>query len=322
MDKKHIVVQSFAKDIDFEKIKTLEKTHTYISDKLILDSINGVNVVAKDHHEVLKNKTGFSRILGELTGNSKIHQDMINENIIQGIIACTSWLQDHDRHFTRIDGRIYDLTTELENTQEQILKFYNQHTNLKHKVEELKESFDNFIKSSQEMFSKFEDRIKKLEINSILNEEISFLKSDMKYKDFDDISLKLFVFFDNLFSGEFGFYCSLNKNYKLDYLESEIRNYIKDRNGNNYLNEYLSFEKIFKSLNNLNSLEKEAIYYISNHQCQFLETKGIISESNALIKLCSNDDINIFKKDIKNNSIISEFTTYEDYIRNTIREFK
>ena len=247
---------------------------------------------------------------------------MINENIIQGIIACTSWLQDHDRHFTRIDGRIYDLTTELENTQEQILKFYNQHTNLKHKVEELKESFDNFIKSSQEMFSKLEDRIKKLEINSILNEEISFLKSDMKYKDFDDISLKLFVFFDNLFSGEFGFYCSLNKNYKLDYLESEIRNYIKDRNGNNYLNEYLSFEKIFKSLNNLNSLEKEAIYYISNHQCQFLETKGIISESNALIKICSNDDINIFKKDIKNNSIISEFTTYEDYIRNTIREFK
>ena len=108
MDKKHIVVQSFSKNIDLEKIKILEKTHTYISDKLILDSINGVNVVAKDHHEVLKNKTGFSRILGELTGNSKIHQDMINENIIQGIIACTSWLQDHDRHFTRIDGRIYD----------------------------------------------------------------------------------------------------------------------------------------------------------------------------------------------------------------------
>ena len=84
----------------------------------------------------------------------------------------------------------------------------------------------------------------------------------------------------------------------------------------------MSFEKIFKNVNSLNSLEKEAIYYISNHQCQFLETKGIISESNALIKICSNDDINIFKKDIKNNSIISEFTTYEDYIRNTIREFK
>ena len=106
MDKKHIVVQSFSKNIDLEKIKTLEKTHTYISDKLILDAINGVNVVSKDHHEVLKNKTGFSRILGELTGNSKIHQDMINENVIQGIIACTSWLQDHDRHLSRLDKRI------------------------------------------------------------------------------------------------------------------------------------------------------------------------------------------------------------------------
>ena len=108
MSDKYKIIQAFNENINLEKIKILEKTHTYISDKLILDSINGVNVVAKDHHEVLKNKTGFSRILGELTGNSKIHQDMINENIIQGIIACTSWLQDHDRHFTRIDGRIYD----------------------------------------------------------------------------------------------------------------------------------------------------------------------------------------------------------------------
>ena len=84
----------------------------------------------------------------------------------------------------------------------------------------------------------------------------------------------------------------------------------------------MSFEEIFKNINSLNLLGKEAISYISNHQCEFLETKNIISESSALIKISSNNDIKFFKQELKSNSRISEFTTYEDYIKNTIREFR
>ena len=100
------VIKAFGMEVSEENINSLRKNHDYISDKLILDAINGVNVVAKDHHKVLKSRQSIlSRTFGGITGSSKKHQDMINENVIEGINACAKWLQDHDRHLTRINKR-------------------------------------------------------------------------------------------------------------------------------------------------------------------------------------------------------------------------
>ena len=312
MDKKHIVVQSFSKNIDLEKIKTLEKTHTYISDKLILDAINGVNVVSKDHHEVLKNKTGFSRILGELTGNSKIHQDMINENVIQGIIACTSWLQDHDRHLSRLDKRI--------NENMNVIK--DHFSKIKEKNRELEDKLNDFQQASINNFINIEERLKNIEIKTLIDQEIVKLESSDKYDIFKDYSLKIFIFMDNLFSGRFGLYDLNNQKENIDYLEDKLKVYLKREIGNNCLKDYINFEDIHNNIKDFDDLEKSAISYISNCQSTFLEHKQIRPIVSDLIKISSNDDISEFKKDIKNNSRISEFTTYEDYIRNTIREFK
>ena len=40
-NKQYDVINTFGKDLDIEKIKSLEKNHPYISDKLILDLVNG-----------------------------------------------------------------------------------------------------------------------------------------------------------------------------------------------------------------------------------------------------------------------------------------
>ena len=47
-------------------------------------------------------------------------------------------------------------------------------------------------------------------------------------------------------------------------------------------------------------------------------TKSVISD---LIKISSINDEVVFKKEIKENSKISEFITYENYIDMSIREF-
>ena len=161
------IIKSFSMEVSEDNINHLQKNHDYISDKLILDVINGVNVVAKDHHEVLKSRRSIvSRTWGSITGSSKKHQDMINENVIEGINACGKWLQDHDRHLTRIDKRIFDITCEIENTQEQILKFYSQHTKLKDRVGDLEDSFIQFVDISKNVFNNFEERIIHLEVKS------------------------------------------------------------------------------------------------------------------------------------------------------------
>lgn len=317
------VIKAFGMEVSEENINSLRKNHDYISDKLILDVINGVSVVAKDHHKVLKSRQSIvSRTWGGITGSSKKHQDMINENVIEGINACAKWLQDHDGHLTRVDKRIFDITCEIENTQEQILKSYSQHTKLKNKVGELENSFIQFVNVSKNMFNNFEERIKYLEIQSKIREEISLLKSDKKYEKFV-LPLKIYSLIDNLFSGEVGLYFNTNlkeKNKNLVYLQSELINVVKSEIGNNYKNELIRFDDILENMTKLDSLEKDTISFISTqHYNQMINNKKYPEICN-FISISSSYDLKNAEKEINQQSNISEFLTYDDFLRIIVNE--
>ena len=318
MSDKYKIIQAFNENINLEKIKILEKTHTYISDKLILDSINGVNVVAKDHHEVLKSRqTIVSRAFGGITGSSKKRQDMINENVIEGINACGKWLQDHDRHLTRIDKRIFDITCEIENTQEQILKFYSQHTKLKDRVGDLEDSFIQFVDISKNVFNNFEERILHLEVKSNIDKEISLLKSGEKYQNFV-LPLKIYSLMDNLFSGEIGLLKNNNDN--ILYLKSELINVVNNEVGSNYKNELIRFDDILENIQELNSLERDTISFISTqHYNQMINNKKY-PEICDFISISSSYDFENAKKEIKKQSNISDFLTHGNFISILLKE--
>ncbi len=317
------VIRAFNLEINEENIDTSAKNHDYIGDKLILDLINGVNVVARDHHEVLKSRQSvFSRAWGNITGSSKKHQDMINENVIEGINACAKWLQDHDSHLTRIDKRIFDITSEIENTQEQILKFYSQHINLKNRVSELENSFVQFVDVSKNVFNNFEERILHLEIKSKIDKEISLLKSGKKYEKFI-LPLKIYSLMDNLFSGEVGLYFNTNlkdNNDNISYLQSELINVVRNEVGSNYKNELISFDDILKNLANLNSLEKNAISFISTQHYNQMINISKYPEICDLISLTSSYEFEEAKNEIKKQSNISEFLTYNDFLNILLKE--
>ena len=307
-NKQYDVINTFNKDIDIQKIKSLEKNHPYISDKLILDLINGVNVVARDHHETLKKREGFNRFFETLTGNSKKHQDMINENLIEGLNSCASWFIDHDKKLSSLDKRINGI---VENT-------LNHFSKIKEKNKELEANFKKFQEISINRFEKIEKEIKSLKIHTIIDREITSLEANTKYEMFEDISLKIFLFMDNLFSGELGL-LDMTKD-DINYLKNKLLILIEKRNINK--TDYINFEDIFYTINKIpDNLEKEAILYISNQQVDFLNmqnTKSVISD---LIKISSISNEDVFKKEIMENSKISEFITYENYIDMSIREF-
>ena len=314
------VIKAFGMEVSEENINSLRKNHDYISDKLILDVINGV---AKDHHKVLKSTQSIvSRAWGGITGSSKKHQDMINENVIEGINACSKWLQDHDRHLTRVDKRILDITCEIENTQEQIIKFYSQHTKLKNRVGELKDSFIQFVDTSKNRFNNFEERIIHLEVKSKIDKEISLLKSEKKYHDFI-LPLKIYSLIDNLSSGEVGLYFNTNlkdNNENFVYLQSELINVVKNEIGNNYKNELIRFDDILENMTKLDSLEKDTISFISTqHYNQMINNKKY-PEICDFISISSSYDLKNAEKEINEQSNISEFLTYDDFLRIMINE--
>ena len=317
------VIKAFNVEIGEENISALTKNHDYISDKLILDAINGVSVVAKDHHEILKSRQNIvSRAWGGITGSSKKHQDMINENVIEGINACSKWLQDHDRHLTRVDKRIFDITCEIENTQEQILKFYSQHTKLKDRVGDLEDSFIQFVDISKNVFNNFEERIIHLEVKSKIDKEISLLKSGEKYQNFV-LPLKIYSLMDNLFSGEIGLYFNTNlknNNDNILYLKSELINVVKNEVGSNYKNELIRFDDILENIQELNSLERDTISFISTqHYNQMINNKKY-PEICDFISISSSYDFENAKKEIKKQSNISDFLTHGNFISILLKE--
>jgi hypothetical protein len=312
------VIKAFNVEISEENISALTKNHDYISDKLILDAINGVSVVAKDHHEILKSRQSIvSRAWGGITGSSKKHQDMINENVIEGINACSKWLQDHDRHLTRVDKRIFDITCEIENTQEQILKFYSQHTKLKDRVGDLEDSFIQFVDISKNVFNNFEERIIHLEVKSKIDKEISLLKSGEKYQNFV-LPLKIYSLMDNLFSGEIGLLKNNNDN--ILYLKSELINVVNNEVGSNYKNELIRFDDILENIQELNSLERDTISFISTqHYNQMINNKKY-PEICDFISISSSYDFENAKKEIKKQSNISDFLTHGNFISILLKE--
>ena len=317
------VIKAFNVEISEENISALTKNHDYISDKLILDAINGVSVVAKDHHEILKSRQNIvSRAWGGITGSSKKHQDMINENVIEGINACSKWLQDHDRHLTRVDKRIFDITCEIENTQEQILKFYSQHTKLKDRVGDLEDSFIQFVDISKNVFNNFEERILHLEVKSNIDKEISLLKSGEKYQNFV-LPLKIYSLMDNLFSGEIGLYFNTNlknNNDNILYLKSELINVVKNEVGSNYKNELIRFDDILENIQELNSLERDTISFISTqHYNQMINNKKY-PEICDFISISSSYDFENAKKEIKKKSNISDLLTHGNFISILLKE--
>ncbi|MDN5061392.1 hypothetical protein [Aliarcobacter butzleri] len=315
------VIKVFNVEVSEENISDLVKNYDYITDKLILDVINGVSVVAKDHHEILKSRQSIlSRAWGGITGSSKKHQDMINENVIEGINACTKWLQDHDRHLTRVDKRIFDITCEIENTHEQILKFYSQHTKLKNRVGELENSFIQFVDISKNMFNNFEERIMHLEVKSKIDKEISLLKSDKKYENLV-LPLKIYFLIDNLFSGELGLYFNTKDNKEnISYLESELINVIKNEIGSNYKNELIRFDDILGNIEKLDSLEKDTISFISTQHYNQMINSRKYPEICDFVSIASSYDFENAKKEIKKQSNISDFLTHGNFISILLKE--
>ena len=191
-------------------------------------------------------------------------------------------------------------------------------TYIKEFNKELENSLKRFKESSINRFEKIEKEIKHLKIHTIIDKEITSLEANTKYEIFENMSLKIFLFMDNLFSGELGL-LDMTKD-DINYLKNKLFILMEKRNINKI--DYINLEDIFYTIRKIpDNLEKEAISYISNHQVDFLNmqnTKSVISD---LIKISSINDEVVFKKEIKENSKISEFITYENYIDMSIREF-
>lgn len=291
-------------DITEEELEQLNKRHTYIDEKLILDLVNGVGVVAKDLNDSAKGKEkGISRVWDSVSGNAKKRQNQINENVVEGLKSAVEWLQDHDRHLTRMDFKIKDIADELYKTQDEIKKFYAQFKEVDFRVKLL----ENFKNSAEQRFENIEERLKKIEAQQQIDREVSKLcHLDLP------IEVEIFTILDNLTSGEFGLWIMFEKDSKkkeeqITYLKRKIREKLKIEG-----KEYLDFKKLSSNIHKLNSIEKKTIEFISKQYQSFKDKNSY--EIIDLIALSATNTPDEVEKVIDTQTHIRTFMTYNDYV--------
>lgn len=128
---------------------------------------------------------------------------------------------------------------------------------------------------------------------------------------------------DNLFSGEIGLYFNTNlknNNDNILYLKSELINVVKNEVGSNYKNELIRFDDILENIQELNSLERDTISFISTqHYNQMINNKKY-PEICDFISISSSYDFENAKKEIKKQSNISDFLTHGNFISILLKE--
>ncbi len=299
-------------DITPEYFTKLKERHPYIGEKLILDLVNGINVVARDLNNSAKGKEkGLSRVWDRISGSSKKRQNIINENVIEGLNSVSKWLIEHNKHIGRVDQRIKDVADELYNTQDEILKFYKEFKEVDLKVEVLEE----FRKSATNRFNTIENRLIRVEAHQHIDREI------IKIGTLNlPIELEIFTILDNLVSGEAGLYYFQEENTtdKKEFL-TYVKNSIKDKLGRKDFQKLINHKELILGFNKLEAIEKEAIGFISSQYSTFSSDSSMYDIID-LLKVVSNSSLENAENEIDNHSNIRTFVTLEEFIDDTTKE--
>ncbi|AYJ81169.1 hypothetical protein AN286_10205 (plasmid) [Aliarcobacter cryaerophilus ATCC 43158] len=302
-----------------DELNYLNKNHHYIADRMILELVNGVNVVANDHNDILKNRQSIkNRIWDNVTGTSGKRQNLINESLINGLNACSYWLQDQSEHISRVDLKVAFIAEKLYETRESIIKFYSQFKDLDQQVEMISKTLESFKSETENKFFNIEKRLSKVEAKDLIREEILYLTTKENYEHFDSIYLKIYCLLDNLFSGTLGLIIEKsNENERNDIIRF-LRASLKDATKDLVKKRYLDISLMINDIERVKEIDKNALSLISTQQYNTIIINNKLPEISDLVSIITTFDEP--KKIIESQSNISEFITYDEFIEISINE--
>jgi len=280
-----------------ENIKEIKKIYSYIDEKIILNIINGVKVVAKD----LNNENKKRKFVEIINGKYLKRQENINDLLINAIDSISKWLKDHEEHLSIIERKIFILSEEIINMQNEIIKFFNDYKSLK-------EIFNEFKSQVDKKLLNYEKRIKNLEIKEKIDIEIE------KFGNLGfDLEIELFIILDNIFSGEFSLWYfqadKKQKEEKLNYLFNKLQNKLKK-----IKNEFIVIENLYNKIKKLPKYEINALNFIASQYREY-NNKRLFDAIDIYQIATSSESEDEYLKTIKENSHIREFLTYNELIK-------
>ena len=181
----------------------LLQRHPQLTDKALVDWVNGLEVVG-DHLQLRSQEKGFlGRIFDFSTGTTERRQQQIDQNLHAGLSAALCGLQDLQRHAARSDLAVEIVTQKLTETRAGVMRMNVKFTG---QFEAVWQQMDAIIADYGPRLADLELRTARLERLDLVDAHIEFVLSKWSaghYQSFSPLA-RLFVACNELQWGDFG----------------------------------------------------------------------------------------------------------------------
>ena len=215
------VLKTFSCKVELSKETT--QAHPHLKDKMVVDLINGLEVVG-DHIKVSESRHNLlNRFVDGVTGKGKQRQDLINKNLVEGLKTASIWLQKHESDFIQVNLALGTIGNKLLETRKGVMQ-------VDFKVEALKDYVLDFEKVMKEKQQELGDYIKCVDIRTRADAQMDREIDSWKAGNLKHLPLPLQVFtvLDNLRNGSFALFMqkkatTTERNTYVEHLRSKIR---------------------------------------------------------------------------------------------------
>ena len=206
-------------------VKELATAHPQLTEKALIDFVNGIEVI-DDHirfRETINQNFG-SRLWNDLTGQSHLRQQTIDQHVSGSLNAISNWLQFLQHTQIESDLAITKVTKKLAETRSGVMRLNAKHNELAQQVNALMSEFDRL----DSQYSTLAEKVRQVDNGrkAMLQLQAVFDKWKAGRLNHYPVMLRLFLVFDELHWGEFGNYC---RQYSLEHEIARLIQQAKDK---------------------------------------------------------------------------------------------
>ncbi len=218
------------------KTETLINEHPQLKEKALIDFVNGIEVI--DDHIRFQDKTNqvfFGRIWSDLTGESHLRQNTINQHVNQSLDVISDWLQFLEKTQIESDLAIAKVSEKLAETRAGVMRLNAKHNELAKQVELLIINFDKL----ENRFDQLSAKLQQVDAGRLASQHLEAVFDKWKAGRLNHypVLIRLHLVFDELYWGDFGNYC---RKYNL---EKEIKRLIEQAKNKTLIQLKLDLEK-------------------------------------------------------------------------------
>jgi hypothetical protein len=199
----------------------LRKLHPQLTEKAIVDYVNGLEVL--DDHLRFRDQTNnkFStRILDSITGGTAQRQQIIDGNITNSLKTVSNWLQDIQLYQAKSDIAVARLAGKLKETRTGVMRLQERHNELAENVQAIKQRLDQFEIEVDKRWTRLESEVQYLSAEGHLNRVFTKWQPRL-FNKYPPLA-GLYLMIDELYWGTFGIYC------RKEFGTSEVRQLMEE----------------------------------------------------------------------------------------------